>query len=60
MAVEEVNIQLSMKVFLTSFYFYSFMIHSFYDCNLRAYLMSADLEPTAETAKDFYEQVMYH
>ena len=56
MAVHEVNIQLSMKIFLTAFYFYSFMIHSFYDCNLRAYLMSSDFGLVAENAEDFYKQ----
>ena len=58
MAVDEINIQLSMKIFLTAFYFYAFMVHSFYDCNLRAYLMKADYEPIADNAQDFYEQVL--
>ena len=59
MAVNHINIKLSMKIFLTAFYFYSFMLHSFYDCNLRAYLMSTDYEPVANTAKDIYEQVIF-
>ncbi len=48
-----------MKIFLTSFYFYAFMVHSFYDCNLRAYLMRADLEPVVDNAKDIFEQVIH-
>lgn len=34
------------------------MLHSFYDCNLRAYLMHVDFEPDADTAKELYEQLM--
>ncbi len=54
--MEKINVKLSLNIFLLSFYIYAFLIHAFYDCNLRAYLMSADLEPFAETAKDIYEQ----
>ncbi len=57
MAVDEINIPLSMKTFLTGFYFYALMVHAFYECNLRAYLMSKDSEPVVDTAKDIYEQV---
>ncbi len=45
-----------MKLFLACFYAYAFMTHSFYDCNLRAYLMTVDLEPVVDTAKDIYDQ----
>ncbi len=40
-----------------AFYFYAFMLHSFYECNLRTYLMSSDFEPVVDTTKDVYEQV---
>ncbi len=56
MAVNGINIKLSLNIFLTAFYVYSFLLHAFYDCNLRAYLMSANYEPVANTAKDVYEQ----
>ncbi len=59
MSVDVVNIHSSMQIFLICFYFYAFMIHSFYDCNLRAYLLSADMEPIVETAQDIYQQVKY-
>ena len=59
MSVDAVNIKISMQTFLTSFNFYAFMMYAFYHCNLRAYLMSADLEPKVETAQDIYEQVCF-
>ncbi len=51
------HMKVSMKIFLASFYVYAFMIHAFYDCNFRAYLMITEFEPVADTAKDIYEQV---
>lgn len=57
MAVEETNLKFSLSIFLACFYIYAFMIHAFYDCNLRAYLMSPNLEPVADNAREIYEQV---
>ncbi len=56
MTVEGYNLNLSMKIFMTGFYFFTFMIHSFYECNLRAYLMKNDLEPYVDTPKDMIDQ----
>ena len=60
MAVNEANVNLSMNLFLTAFYIYAFMIHAFYDCNLRAYLMKSDFEPVVDNAKDIYDQVHFN
>ena len=56
MAIKETKMKTSLKILLAFFYFYAFMMHAFYDCNLRAYLMSADMEPIVDTAQDVYEQ----
>ncbi len=47
----------SAVIFLHFWFLYAFIIQAAYDCNLRAFLMSADFEPTVETAKDIIEQV---
>ena len=47
-----------MTVFLFAWYWYAFIIQAAYECNLRAFLMSAGLEPTVETAQDILSQVM--
>ncbi len=51
------TLKMSMRIFLMFFYLYAFMIHAFYDCNLRAYLMIVEFEPHVDTSKDIYEQV---
>ena len=48
--------RLAMKVFLITWYVYTFFIHASYDCNLRAYLMHVDEEKPIDTAKDIVEQ----
>ncbi len=57
MTMLDKNQRLSMRIFVFHFSMYAFLIHAFYDCNLRAYLMVADLEPVVESAKDIYDQV---
>ena len=46
----------STNILLVTWYAYTFLVHAAYDCNLRAYLMSADLEPVVNNAKDIYHQ----
>ncbi len=57
MIVEGTNAHVSFKIFMTGFYFYTFMTHAFYECNLRAYLMISDLEPFVDIPRDIIEQV---
>ena len=45
-----------MKLFLITWYIYTFFIHASYDCNLRAYLMHVDSEKPIDTAKDIVDQ----
>ncbi len=45
------------RIFFLFWYIYTYLIHQFYDCNLRAYLMSVDLEPLIDSAQDIHENV---
>ncbi len=47
----------AINIFLLSWYIYAFLIHAFYDCNLRAYMMFVDREPAIDTAQDMIDQV---
>ncbi len=47
----------SANVFLMSWTWYAFFIHSMFDCNLRAYLMIADRTPQVDSIRDIWDQV---
>ena len=48
----------AVKFFLLVWYVYTMLMHWFYDCNLRAYMMAADFEPEVDSSWDIYEQVL--
>ncbi len=50
------NENLAIKLFLLTWYIYTFFIQASYDCNLRAYLMQVDKEKPIDTAKDIIDQ----
>ncbi len=47
---------ISVNVFLLSWSIYAFLVHSFYDCNLRAYMMAVDREMPIDTVQDMIKQ----
>ncbi len=47
----------SLNVFIIVYVWYSFFIHSIFDCNLRAYMMAADKMPQVDSVRDIWDQV---
>ncbi len=47
----------SANVFLISWTWYAFFVHSLYDCNLRAYMLTADKSPLVDSVQDIWDQV---
>ncbi len=47
----------SINVVLIAWTWYTFFIHSIYDCNLRAYMLLSDKTPIVDDVKDIWDQV---
>ncbi len=46
----------SVNIFLISWTWYAFFVHSLYDCNLRAYMLAADKSPLVDSVQDIWDQ----